>query len=44
MVQIRVLNLMTPIFRRVDPLLPLAPLSIIAVFRKEDGASNIAAA
>jgi glycosyltransferase involved in cell wall biosynthesis len=39
MAQIRVLNLMTPIFRRVDSMLPFPPLSIIAIFRKEDGAS-----
>jgi len=38
MVQIRLLNFMTPVFRRIDAVLPLPPLSIIAVFRKEDGA------
>jgi glycosyltransferase involved in cell wall biosynthesis/protein-L-isoaspartate O-methyltransferase len=43
MFQIRVLNALTPIFRRVDALLPFPPLSIIAIFRKEDGKSNVAA-
>ena len=33
--QIRVLNLLTPIFRLVDSWLPLPPLSIIAILRKE---------
>jgi len=32
--QIRVLNLLTPLFRLVDPWLPLPPLSIIAILRK----------
>jgi glycosyltransferase involved in cell wall biosynthesis len=32
--QIRLLNLLTPIFRLLDPWLPLPPLSIIAVLRK----------
>src|SRR5271170_5545223 len=32
--QIRLLNLLTPIFRRIDPWLPLPPLSIIAILRK----------
>ena len=32
--QIRLLNLLTPIFRLVDPILPLPPLSIIAILRK----------
>jgi len=41
MVQIRLLNALTPIFRLVDPLLPIPPLSIIAIFRKDDGASNV---
>jgi glycosyltransferase involved in cell wall biosynthesis len=35
--QIRVLNLLTPLFRVLDPWLPLPPLSLIAIFRKEDG-------
>lgn len=34
--QIRILNLLTPIFRLLDPLLPLPPLSIIGVLRKEN--------
>ena len=33
--QIRMLNLLTPIFRRIDRWLPLPPLSLIAVLRKE---------
>src|SRR5277367_2329128 len=33
--QIRLLNVLTPIFRQVDALLPFPPLSIIAVLRKE---------
>jgi glycosyltransferase involved in cell wall biosynthesis len=32
--QIRLLNLLTPLFRLVDPWLPLPPLSIIGVLRK----------
>jgi glycosyltransferase involved in cell wall biosynthesis len=34
-VQIRVLNILTPLFRRIEPLLPLPPLSLIAVLRKD---------
>ena len=34
--QIRVLNLLTPIFRILDPALPLPPLSIIGILRKQD--------
>ncbi len=34
--QIRLLNLLTPIFRRIDPWLPLPPLSIIAILRKQE--------
>ena len=34
--QIRLLNLLTPIFRWIDPWLPLPPLSIIAILRKEE--------
>jgi glycosyltransferase involved in cell wall biosynthesis/phospholipid N-methyltransferase len=43
--QIRMLNMLTPIFRLIDPWLPLPPLSIIAVLRKDNGraASPIAA-
>jgi hypothetical protein len=33
--QIRMLNILTPIFRLVDGLLPLPPLSIIAILKKE---------
>ena len=33
--QIRILNLLTPVFRRIDPWIPLPPLSIIAILRKE---------
>lgn len=33
--QVRLLNLLTPIFRILDPWLPLPPLSIIAILRKE---------
>jgi SAM-dependent methyltransferase len=32
--QIWMLNLLTPIFRVVDPVLPFPPLSLIAIFRK----------
>ena len=35
--QIRMLNLLTPIFRLLDSWLPLPPLSIIAILRKESG-------
>src|SRR5580658_7866218 len=34
--QIRLLNALTPLFRLIDPWLPLPPLSIIAVLRKRD--------
>jgi glycosyltransferase involved in cell wall biosynthesis len=37
--QIRILNMLTPIFRRIDILLPFPPLSIIAVLRKESGST-----
>ena len=33
--QLRMLNLLTPIFRVLDPWLPLPPLSLIAVLRNE---------
>ncbi len=33
--QIRMLNILTPIFRLIDGLLPLPPLSIIAILKKE---------
>jgi glycosyltransferase involved in cell wall biosynthesis len=38
--QIRLLNFLTPLFRFMDPWLPLPPLSIIAVLRKEDGSDR----
>jgi glycosyltransferase involved in cell wall biosynthesis len=34
--QIRLLNVMTPVFRLLDKWLPLPPLSIIAILRKDD--------
>jgi glycosyltransferase involved in cell wall biosynthesis len=34
--QIRLLNMLTPIFRRIDSWLPLPPLSIIAILRKQE--------
>ena len=37
--QIRILNLLTPLFRLMDSWLPLPPLSIIAILRKEPGAA-----
>jgi glycosyltransferase involved in cell wall biosynthesis len=44
--QIRMLNVLTPVFRLVDSWLPLPPLSIIAILRKEErgatGASDAA--
>ncbi len=33
--QIKVLNLLTPVFRRLDSWLPFPPLSLIAILRKE---------
>jgi glycosyltransferase involved in cell wall biosynthesis len=38
--QIRVLNLLTPIFRLLDPWLPLPPLSLIAILRKEENRAS----
>ena len=35
--QVRMLNVLTPIFRLIDPWLPLPPLSIIAILRKRAG-------
>jgi glycosyltransferase involved in cell wall biosynthesis len=32
--QIKLLNLLTPLFRRIDPWLPMPPLSIIAILRR----------
>lgn len=34
--QIRILNILTPIFRLLDSWLPLPPLSLIAILRKEE--------
>jgi len=42
--QIRMLNLLTPLFRLVDSWLPLPPLSIIAVLRKQGSDAASAAA
>jgi SAM-dependent methyltransferase len=41
--QIRILNLLTPIFRFLDPLLPLPPLSIIAILREERAGVDVTA-
>jgi SAM-dependent methyltransferase len=41
--QIRMLNLLTPIFRFLDSWLPLPPLSIIAILRKEEGRTGSSA-
>jgi glycosyltransferase involved in cell wall biosynthesis len=38
--QIRLLNWLTPLFRLVDPWLPLPPLSIIAILRKGGSAGS----
>ena len=38
--QIRMLNFLTPLFRMLEPLLPLPPLSLIAVLRKEGRSEN----
>jgi glycosyltransferase involved in cell wall biosynthesis len=40
LMQIRILNLLTPLFRLMDPLLPFPPLSLIAVLRKEGGSAS----
>jgi SAM-dependent methyltransferase len=40
--QIRILNFLTPLFRILDPVTPLPPLSLIAILHKEsDGAQSI---
>jgi glycosyltransferase involved in cell wall biosynthesis len=39
--QIRFLNALTPVFRVLDPWLPLPPLSLIAVLRKEGGRAGM---
>jgi len=41
--QIRMLNILTPIFRLLDPWLPLPPLSIIAILRKDKGPASMTA-
>lgn len=41
--QIRVLNVLTPICRLLDSWLPLPPLSIIAILRKEEGCTGSSA-
>jgi glycosyltransferase involved in cell wall biosynthesis len=38
--QIRLLNIMTPVFRLLDNWLPLPPLSIIGIMRKGDGSEE----
>ena len=43
MMQIRCLNVLTPIFRRVDAWLPFPALSNIVILRKDGGAPNISA-
>ncbi len=39
--QIRLLNFLTPLFRVMDPWLPLPPLSIIAILRKQGGQAAV---
>jgi len=34
------LNVLTPVFRLMDSWLPLPPLSIIAILRKEEGGAT----
>ena len=41
MAQIRLLNSLTPLFRMLDSWLPLPPLSLIAIFRKENGSAGM---
>jgi len=36
--QIWMLNALTPVFRRLDPVLPLPPLSLIAILDRQEGA------
>ena len=38
--QIKALNVMTPIFRAIDKVLPLPPLSLIAIIRKPTEANS----
>jgi glycosyltransferase involved in cell wall biosynthesis len=40
LLQIKALNLLTPIFRRIDRLLPVPPLSLIAVLERKDEAAS----
>jgi len=42
--QIRMLNFLTPVFRLLEPVLPLPPLSLIAILRKETNQPADAAA
>jgi glycosyltransferase involved in cell wall biosynthesis len=42
LVQIRILNLLTPIFRVIDRWVPLPPLSLIAILRKENTGTAMA--
>jgi glycosyltransferase involved in cell wall biosynthesis/phospholipid N-methyltransferase len=42
--QIRILNFLTPLFRLLDPILPLPPLSLIAVLCKDAGTAKRLAA
>jgi glycosyltransferase involved in cell wall biosynthesis len=42
LVQIRILNLLTPIFRLTDRWLPLPPLSLIAILRKDNTGAAMA--
>lgn len=45
LMQIRMLNMLTPLFRLLDPWLPLPPLSLIAILRKDTaGAASPASA
>jgi hypothetical protein len=39
--QIRISNILTPIFRLLDSWLPLPPLSLIAVLRKEENHAGV---
>ena len=38
--QIRLLNVLTPLFRVLDPWIPLPPLSIIGILKKDQGSST----
>jgi hypothetical protein len=38
--QIRILNFLTPIFRILDPVTPLPPLSLIAILHKESASAQ----